>query len=150
MTHQLGVYVPLRALFLVDEQLSIHYNYNHMIHLPNILETFEPVTPPPPSLISNTTTAVGSQFQFLRFLKCMLLIYSTLCGFCRPFCAYKIHYKHSKSILVIQSIPVNEHTLQNWIGVRLIRAFSDPKSLLIDLIDGLFTQYGFAAREDSG
>ena len=33
---------------LIDKQLSIHYSYSHMIHLPFILETFEPVSSNPP------------------------------------------------------------------------------------------------------
>ena len=78
----------------IDKKLCIHYSHNHMIHLLYILETFEPVqrpSSPPTPLISNTTIKVGSQLEFLRYrhVKGMLLVFSTLCGFFRPFCAYK-------------------------------------------------------------
>ena len=51
---------------------------------------------------SPSTTSVGSQLQYL---KCMILVLSILCGFCRTLCAYKIYYKLSRP--VIQSIPIH-------------------------------------------
>ena len=103
LTARVNAAVPqLFIQLFIDKQLSIHCSHNHMIHLPYILETFEPVQhppPPPPQLLtSNITNKVGSQFQFLRYLKLkdMLLVFSMLCGFCRSFCGYKKHNKHSK------------------------------------------------------
>ena len=105
VTARVNAAVPRLVIQLfIDKQLCIHYRpmrYNHMTHLHYILGSFEPVTPNP--LISSTTTTIGSQFHFLLYLKCMLLIFSSLCRTCRPFCAYKMHYKHSKPYIGVHS-----------------------------------------------
>ena len=91
----------LSSFLLKNNLVFTMYSYNQMTHLPCILGSFEPVTPN--LFISNTTTTVGSQFHFLLYLKCMLLIFSSLCGSCRPLCAYKMHYKHSKPYIRVHS-----------------------------------------------
>ena len=90
----------LYPVFIRNKQLSFHYSHTHMIYLVCILGTFEPETPTHPS---SPTNIVGSQFQFLPYLKCMLLVLSTLCGVCRPFCAHNMHNKHSRPHIKVHS-----------------------------------------------
>ena len=105
VTALVNAVVPRLSIQLfIDKQLSIHYSYNHMIqstlYLRNFMN-FLSSNPPPTHLKCNHHSR--SQFQFLQYLKCMLLAFSTLCGFCRPLCAYKMHYKHSKPHIKVHS-----------------------------------------------
>ena len=71
----------------IDIQLSIHCSYNHMFHLPYILETFEPApNPPPPHLQYNHHHSRKSisifavpKLHATRIFYSLWLLYAILC-----------------------------------------------------------------------
>ena len=112
--------------FFIDKQLSIHYSYNHMTHLPGykyILEYFEPV-PPPPHLQYNHHSRKSISYISVPKMHASR-IFKSVDHSVHIKCITNTQNHILKSIPVIQSIPVHsgKRTHPNYINCNNIKEF---------------------------